>query len=157
MLDYCDKCGWIWERNIQSEDNGICGCCEICGNRLKPVPNNYYEVFQGISFVSNEMKQKLVQDLVLTSPNYDQYYFDNAINIKGQKDADFNTKMQHGKAVLEGRDKGNQFGVKCPYCHATNVKKITSTSKAVHTIIFGIFSMSRNSKQWHCNNCNSDF
>lgn len=47
--------------------------------------------------------------------------------------------------------------VECPYCHSTNTKKITNTSKAVHTAMFGIFSMGRNSKQWHCNKCNSDF
>ncbi len=47
--------------------------------------------------------------------------------------------------------------IKCPYCHATNVKKITNTSKAVHTALFGIFSMGRNSKNFHCNHCNSDF
>lgn len=55
--------------------------------------------------------------------------------------------LEHGKAVLAGRDKGNKFGVECPCCHATNVKKITNTSKAVHTALFGIFSMGRNSKQ----------
>ena len=47
--------------------------------------------------------------------------------------------------------------VECPYCHSTDTKKITNTSKAVHTAIFGIFSLSRNSKQWHCNSCGSDF
>ena len=47
--------------------------------------------------------------------------------------------------------------VSCPYCKSTNTKKITSTSKAIHTAIFGIFSIGRNSKQWHCNQCNSDF
>lgn len=47
--------------------------------------------------------------------------------------------------------------VECPYCHATNTRKITTTSKAVHTALFGIFSIGRNSKQWHCNQCNSDF
>ena len=47
--------------------------------------------------------------------------------------------------------------VECPYCHGTNTKKITTTSKVVHTAFFGIFSMGRNSKQWHCNQCGSDF
>ena len=47
--------------------------------------------------------------------------------------------------------------VTCPYCQSTNTKKITNTSKAVHTALFGIFSVSRNSKQWHCNRCGSDF
>ena len=47
--------------------------------------------------------------------------------------------------------------VECPYCHSTNTKKITLTSKAAHTAMFGIFSVSRNSKQFHCNNCKADF
>ena len=47
--------------------------------------------------------------------------------------------------------------VTCPYCQSTDTKKITLGSKAVHTALFGIFSMSRNAKEWHCNNCNSDF
>ena len=47
--------------------------------------------------------------------------------------------------------------VTCPYCQSTNTKKITNTSKAVHTAIFGIWSMGRNAKEWHCNNCSSDF
>lgn len=47
--------------------------------------------------------------------------------------------------------------VECPYCHSTNTKKISTISKATHTAMFGVFSMSRNAKQWHCNNCNSDF
>ena len=47
--------------------------------------------------------------------------------------------------------------VTCPYCQSKNTKKITTTSKAVHTALFGIFSISRNSKNYHCNNCDSDF
>ena len=47
--------------------------------------------------------------------------------------------------------------VECPYCHSVDTKKITTTSKAVHTAIFGIFSINRNSKNFHCNNCKSDF
>ena len=47
--------------------------------------------------------------------------------------------------------------IKCTYCGSPNTKKITVGSKAVHTALFGIFSIGRNSKEWHCNNCNSDF
>lgn len=42
--------------------------------------------------------------------------------IISKQSAEFNAKLAHGKAALEGRDKGNKFGVECPYCHATNVK-----------------------------------
>lgn len=45
----------------------------------------------------------------------------------------------------------------CPYCRSTDTEKITNTSKVIHTAIFGLFSVSRNSKNFHCNNCNSDF
>ncbi len=46
--------------------------------------------------------------------------------------------------------------VECPYCHSTNTKKISTTSKVLNTVVFGIFGTKRH-KQWHCNNCNSDF
>lgn len=50
-----------------------------------------------------------------------------------------------------------QQTITCPYCKSTDVKKITVASKVAHTAVFGIFSMGRNCKQWHCNNCKSDF
>lgn len=65
------------------------------------------------------------------------------------------------KYPLENREKlygdSKAKSVECPYCHSKDSKKITNTSKAVHTVMFGIFSMSRNSKQFHCNNCGADF
>lgn len=46
--------------------------------------------------------------------------------------------------------------VKCPYCNSNNVKKITTVNRAVSTGMVGIAS-SKIGKQWHCNNCKSDF
>ena len=47
--------------------------------------------------------------------------------------------------------------IKCPYCHSTNTKKISGISKAGSVALFGVFAAGKVSKQWHCNNCNSDF
>ncbi len=47
--------------------------------------------------------------------------------------------------------------VVCPYCKSANVRKITITNKAVHTAIFGLWSMGRNSKNYHCDHCGADF
>lgn len=61
------------------------------------------------------------------------------------------------------KDKNTEYNkrvkpiVECPYCHSKDTKKISIFSKVVHEAISGIYSISRNSKQWHCNNCNSDF
>lgn len=50
----------------------------------------------------------------------------------------------------------DQPTVECPYCHSKDTKKITTTSKVVNTAVWGIFGTKRH-KQWHCNQCNSDF
>ena len=63
-----------------------------------------------------------------------------------------NLKQQASSKVEEDNNTPH-----CPYCNSTNIKKITTGSKVAHTALFGIFSISRNSKQWHCNNCKSDF
>ena len=47
--------------------------------------------------------------------------------------------------------------VYCPYCNATDIKKITTSSKIGRIAIFGILSLGKVTKQWHCNNCKSDF
>ena len=47
--------------------------------------------------------------------------------------------------------------VTCPYCKSYNTSKITIANKVVHTSIFGVWSMGRNTKNYHCNNCGSDF
>ena len=45
----------------------------------------------------------------------------------------------------------------CPYCQSTNTKKITNLSKAGSVAIFGVFAIGKTTKEWHCNNCKSDF
>lgn len=47
--------------------------------------------------------------------------------------------------------------VECPYCHSTNTKKISGLSKAGSVALWGVFALGKTSKQWHCNNCDSDF
>ena len=49
-----------------------------------------------------------------------------------------------------------QSQIHCPYCNSTNVNRISSTKKAMSIIGFGILS-NKIGKQWHCNNCKSDF
>ena len=154
-LHYCKKCGRVVE--IAPDKTGYKDdTCDYCKSKVYPVPEKYW--LDGLDFlITNEQKELLREELVKTAPEFDEYLFNHRDSDLHQRWAKTEAALNHGKAVLEGRDKGNQFGVECPYCHATNVKKITNTSKAVHTAIFGIYSMSRNSKNFHCNNCNSEF
>lgn len=46
--------------------------------------------------------------------------------------------------------------VVCPYCKSTNTEKISTMSRAVSVSLVGAAS-GKLGKQWHCNNCKSDF
>lgn len=46
--------------------------------------------------------------------------------------------------------------VTCPYCHSTNTKKISQMSRVTSIGFWGVFSK-KIGKQWHCNDCGSDF
>lgn len=152
MLCYCKKCGRI----VQESRNETIQTCDYCRNKLEYVPNEYLGG-KSKGFIIKDLKQQFINEYIKSSPEFDQYLFEHREEDMFNKRMSDRAKIEHGKAVLEGRDKGNKFGVECPYCHATNVKKITNTSKAVHTAVFGIFSMGRNSKNYHCDRCGADF
>lgn len=64
------------------------------------------------------------------------------------------TTQQIAQANVQAQDWLNK--VHCPYCNSTNCKKISGVSKVTSVAMFGIFSQ-KVKKQWHCNNCKSDF
>ena len=47
--------------------------------------------------------------------------------------------------------------ITCPYCHSTNVEKITLGKKAVKGWFWGIAAASTLTKEWHCKSCKSNF
>lgn len=46
--------------------------------------------------------------------------------------------------------------ITCPYCQSKNTSKVGALDKMVNTAIFGFFGTKRH-KQWHCNQCNSEW
>ena len=50
----------------------------------------------------------------------------------------------------------SKITVGCPYCHSTDTTKISTGDRFFDSIIWGAFGSKRH-KEWHCNNCNSDF
>lgn len=145
---YCKKCGRIIL--IFDIDEKI---CDFCKSNVFPIPKEFRSYEHSIN---EDLKQQFIEEYIKSSPEFDQTLFNQREIHARQHANDFQESMdflEKGKAILEEKNKK----VTCTYCGSTNVKKITATSKAVHTAIFGIWSMGRNSKQWHCNNCNSDF
>ena len=143
--------------------------CKNCREKLE-------EPFYGyISFVNEEdfecpiCRNKLINTnitiedyQVIDSISDDITFLEAMIELKKNDPIEYQLKMSQFKVNLKQQEqvqesRAEENTIHCPYCNSTNVKKITTTSKAVHTAIFGIFSMGRNSKQWHCNDCKSDF
>lgn len=58
--------------------------------------------------------------------------------------------------ILEAKAAESMRKVTCPYCGSVNVKKVSTISRMASVSFFGLGSK-KVGKQWHCNNCKSDF
>ena len=71
----------------------------------------------------------------------------------------FENRWKETKELFGPKNIGNSSGVsvKCPYCNSYNTSKISTMSKAIGAALIGVHALARNSKEWHCNSCGSDF
>lgn len=139
MLCYCDKCGGITDWGKPEEHE-----CYCCGNfPLKPVPREYIDNFR---WRDGDGESAFIEEVIKKSPNLDLYLYEHHDEIIKAKNAPLKAAREFQKNA-----------VKCHYCGSTNVEKITLMSKAIHNSIFGIWSLGRNTKEFHCNNCGADF
>lgn len=70
---------------------------------------------------------------------------------------DERTLQSPGKPSTSQYNHLNPPTITCPYCKSTDCKKISGLSKAGSVALWGIFALGKTTKQWHCNNCKSDF
>lgn len=131
--------------------------CDICGSVVEDDNVERCPVCFANRWSKNEVESELKQI------STDKEFLEAMIELKKNDPIEYQLKMSQFKTNLKQQEQAQvskreeENTIHCPYCNSTNVKKITTPSKAVHTAIFGIFSMGRNSKQWHCNSCRSDF
>ena len=147
MLCYCKKCGRI----VQESRNETIQTCDYCRNKLEYVPDKYLGG-KSKGFIIKELKQQFIDEYIKHSPEFDPYLFEHRDQDMFNKRMSDKAKMAHGKAILEEKSRVP----KCPTCQSTNIRKISVLSKAGSVAIWGIFSQ-KVKKQWHCNNCGSDF
>lgn len=134
MLYYCEKCGGTGVLDFD--------VCVQCGshNSYKSVPDEYVDDYA----IKDDLKAEFVEKIVKSSPNFEQECWD-------RREA-FKEIQKHNDELLEN-DKVKQANVpKCPTCQSANLKKITATSKAMNTAMFGLFGTKRH-KTFHCDNC----
>ena len=142
MLCYCKKCGRIVLFII--EDKLECDCCH---SKVFPVPDEFL-VGASKMIINEELKQQFINEYIKTSPEFDQYLFDHRDEILAKQSAEFNAKMEHGKAILEERARVP----KCPSCGSSNVSKIGVFGRAGAFRLVG-FASSKIGKTHKCNHC----
>ena len=145
MLHYCKKCGRILQQ-YQGDVRGY--KCDCCKSDTYPVPEKYLLEGFDIAFKDKETEQLLIEELVKTSTEFDQYLFDHRDEILAKQSAELNAKLTNGKAILKEQSRV----AKCPSCGSSNVSKIGMINRMVSTGLFGLAS-SKIGKIHKCNNC----
>lgn len=69
---------------------------------------------------------------------------------------EYETKMSQFRTQVVSQEQENSNVPTCPYCKSTNIKKISTSSRMLSTGFWGLGS-GKVGKQWHCNQCGSDF
>lgn len=148
MLMYCKKCG----RLIQDSKK-----CDICGSVTYQVPTQY--LMKDVDFlIDSKLEDQFIEECVKSSPEFDEYLFNNLDRIKAQKSAEYERDMAIGDAIRQGADvktafrNGGQNMPKCPTCGSLNVRHISGGERVASVGFFGIFSRKIN-KTFKCGNC----
>lgn len=135
---YCEICG-----NTVFNNQNICPKCK---NYIVPKESLYdseYYRNKSMQMVGNYSyaKQILIDEEVSKNPRFNP-------NNKEQ-----NALNEYNKRIENiFKPKANPNVPKCPTCGSTNIKKISSVSKAAHGLAFGLFSKTARS-QFECLNC----
>lgn len=148
MLMYCKKCG----RLIQDSKK-----CDICGSVTYQVPTQY--LMKDVDFlIDSKLEDQFIEECVKSSPEFDEYLFNNRDRIKAQKSAEYERDMAIGDAIRQGADvktafrNGGQNMPKCPTCGSLNVHHISGGERVASVGFFGIFSKKIN-KTFKCGHC----
>lgn len=163
-LYICPKCGNHFTRD-ESEEPIICGS-------IFHKPSNLHDTIMiKTEYTEEEYKswpQWFQTERIIPYEDklYHKYLYNNPqFHLESFKAS--NEGFSNGRYFLE-RD----FGIKtqpqkhiqpptkptvvCPYCHSKNTKKLSSGSRIFSGSLFG-FGSKKLGKQWHCNDCGSDF
>ena len=160
---FCKQCGnVIYDYQY---DKHICCNQEMCISEIDP--SRYFNKSVSTKDWKDLVRTDLVKQGELTNKTLKRYYKNQEkLLIKRQndewKEKVFEIENRNKKTVNNVNHTLNQNPtppapvVTCPYCHSTNTKKISQMSRVTSIGFWGVFSK-KIGKQWHCNECNSDF
>ena len=136
---YCPYCG------TGQFPNAV--ICTHCRNRMKPFESIYdsgYYSQKAIELYNDVTKwQDVLREEASENPLFDKKFVEYQWTDKDYQDV-FN--------AINKKTQPQPNEPKCPTCQSTNIKTISIAKKAIHSIMFGIFSKTVFS-QFECENC----
>lgn len=150
MPNYCKKCGYVFGEGYVPRlvQKGICPTCKSKLFETKE-PISYFQgrIEKSMPTWEDVLRNKYLKNIELDTnlsninKNNEREHYQHELNkLKGNNVETHNTKPT----------------ITCPYCQSTNTKKIGVVRRSASFSMFG-FGSSKVGKQWHCNNCKSDF
>ena len=96
---------------------------------------------------------------IIKNISYDPVFIESMINLRKKDPIEYQLKMSQFKTTQQQTKVvgNNSNKPQCPYCNSTDLKKISGFSKVGNVALFGIFAASKVGKNYHCNNCKSNF
>lgn len=105
----------------------------------------------GIIFEAGDDEDKILLEETLIKPNA----FGNPRKSDVFEVIESLKNSSANKSIAEVSKKEENIP-KCPTCQSTDIKKVSTMSKAGSVALWGLFSQ-KVKKQWHCNNCGSEW
>lgn len=137
---YCPKCGHIEPLNLGKT-------CDYCNTLLQETEYILEDVTeQGRGKIKPEIRKVIFEKYIKDNPMYSEEA------VKQREEKEYRNRLNMPSSYKS--KESNQ--VKCPFCKSTNVTKISTVGRIVSVGLFGLGSK-KIGKQWHCNNCKSDF
>lgn len=143
---YCKKCGRLIQGHYDDDDRTPC-YCDCCNSVTYKVPIEFL-ISESVPIINSDSEQQFIEKYIISSSEFDQYLFDHREEILARQSAEFNAKMEQGKAILEKQSRLPE----CPTCHSKNVQSISGIERGASIIGLGIFSKKIN-KSYKCKHC----
>ena len=134
--------GYFYLSEPKNPNDNLCPCCKE-GKLVESILT--FEEFEIIDKASNSDRKFLEAMIKLKQDDIIEYQ--NRIN-------QFRIQVQRQTQFQPAEQKSNV--PHCPTCNSTNINKISGLSKAGSVAMWGLFSRKVH-KQWHCNNCGSEW
>lgn len=147
---YCPKCASYYPKSKALSEGRV--ICDFCGTEIEysdMLVSDFTELWEkekeklgiDIPLNSEPIERLIIKTFLLDNDKFNEVLFNNKWH------------SEQYKSQLQSVEKNVP---KCPTCGSASIKKISGISKAGSIALWGIFSRKVH-KQWHCDNCGSEW